>query len=133
MVHDAHYPGDSAPPMPHASTWFANESDDASVPRTRGAAAAAADTIEDDDLTVASERISVNCPITLLPMKEPVTSQKCPHSFEKTAILDMIKISDETVPGTGRHGQKAIKCPVCTVVSRYQALSLIFFRSETDD
>ena len=104
--------------MPHASTWFANESDDASVPRTRGAAAAAADTIEDDDdLTVASERISVNCPITLLPMKEPVTSRKCPHSFEKTAILDMIKISDETVPGTGRHGQKAIKCPVCTVVS----------------
>ena len=111
--------------MPHASTWFANEMDDASGPTTRGAAAAAADTIEDDDLTVASERISIKCPITLLPMKEPVTSQKCPHSFEKTAILDMIRLSDE--PGDGRYGPKAIKCPVCTVVSSY------FFRSETDD
>ena len=116
IVHDAHYPGDSAPPMPHASTWFVNESDDASVSRTRGAAAAA-DTVEDDDLEVASERISVKCPITLLHMKDPVTSRKCPHSFEKTAILDMIKLSEETVPGTGRHGPKQIKCPVCTVVS----------------
>ena len=117
IVHDAHYPEDSAPPMPHASTWFANEPDDTSGPMTRGAAAGAADSIEDDDLTVASERISIKCPITLLTMIDPVTSQKCPHSFEKTAILDMIRLSDEPVPGTGRHGPKAIKCPVCTVVS----------------
>lgn len=113
IVHDAHYPEDSAPPMPHASTWFANQPDDASGPMTRGAAAAA-DTIEDDDLTVASERISTKCPITLLTMKDPVTSQKCHHSFEKTAILDMIRLSDEPV---ARHEQKSIRCPVCTVVS----------------
>ena len=112
MVHDAHYPEDSAPPMPHASTWFAVEADDGPSPETRSAAAAA-NASADDDLAVASERISIKCPITLLDMKDPVTSQKCPHSFEKAAILDMIRMSEDTLPGTR---QKAIQCPVCTVV-----------------
>ena len=102
--------------MPHASTWFPSESPDPSHPTTR-AAAAAGDAIEDDDdLAVASERVSIKCPLTLLPMKEPVTSQKCPHSFEKGAILDMINRSDITLEGSGRRGVKALKCPVCVVV-----------------
>jgi len=69
---------------------------------------------------VASERISIKCPLTLLPMKDPVTSQKCPHSFEKEAILSMINASEVRVGGTGRAGtqggQKAMQCPVCAVV-----------------
>ncbi|KAL2044665.1 hypothetical protein N7G274_002439 [Stereocaulon virgatum] len=116
IVHDAHYPEDKAPHMPHASTWFPSESPDPSHPATR-AAAAAGDAIEDDDdLAVASERVSIKCPLTLLPMKEPVTSQKCPHSFEKGAILDMINRSDITLEGSGRRGVKAMKCPVCVVL-----------------
>ena len=121
IVHDAQYPEDKAPPMPHASTWFASEPSSSSHRMTR-AAAAARDAIEDDDdLAVASERISIKCPITLLPMKKPVTSQKCPHSFEKAAILDMINSSDTMVDGSGRRGVKAMKCPVCEVVCLFIA------------
>lgn len=72
-----------------------------------------------DELTVASERISIKCPITLLPMKDPVTSTKCPHSFEKEAILSMINVSDVRAEGSGGRGggQKAMQCPICIEVS----------------
>jgi len=120
IVHDAHYPDDQAPPMPNASTWFPSESPDPTMPNTRSAVAGATEPIDDDDedLAVASERISIKCPITLLPMKDPVTSQKCPHSFEKEAILSMIGDSDVWVGGSGRRGdgQKGMKCPVCEMV-----------------
>lgn len=120
IVHDAHYPEQEAPPMPHASTWFPSESPDPSNPNTCAAAARDAIQDDDDDLAVASERVSINCPLTLRPMKDPVTSQKCPHSFEKEAILDMISRSDVIIGGSGRRGvhdgQKAMKCPVCEVV-----------------
>ena len=119
IVHDAHYPDDNAPPMPHASTWFPSESPHSSHPTTRSAATAAgSQPIDDDDLAVASERISIKCPITLLPMKDPVTSTKCPHSFEKEAILSMINASEVRTGGNGRRGdgQKAMQCPVCEVV-----------------
>lgn len=128
LVHDAQYPGHEAPPMPHASTWFSSVSPDSSNATTRRGAAAVGsrhaddddDDDDDDDVAVASERISIKCPITLLQMKDPVTSQKCPHSFEKTAILEMIDHSDVFVGRSGlrgaRDGQKAMKCPVCEMV-----------------
>lgn len=122
LVYDAQFPGDDAPPMPHASTWFSDQPSDSADPHTHGAAAAAGSQAagNDDDLAVASERISIKCPITLLPMKDPVTSTKCPHSFEREAILSMINASDLRVDGSGRRGagsKKAMQCPVCTVVS----------------
>lgn len=128
IVHDAHYPDDDqAPPMPHASTWFPSESPDPTIPNTRSAAAGADDPIDDDDedLAVASERISIKCPITLLAMREPVTSQKCPHSFEKDAILGMISVSDVWVGGSGRRGdgQRGMKCPVCEVVRLFHNIT----------
>ena len=120
LVYDAQFPGDDAPPMPHSSTWFSEQSPDSFDPRTGGAATGAASqpAAGDDDLAVASERISIKCPITLLPMKDPVTSTKCPHSFEREAILSMIDASDVRIDGSGRRagGQKAMRCPVCTVV-----------------
>ena len=122
LVYDAQFPGDDAPPMPHASTWFSDLSPDSSDPHMRGATAAAGNHAAgiDDDVSVASERISIKCPITLLPMKDPVTSTKCPHNFEKEAILSMINVSDVIVDGSNRGGvgsKKAMQCPVCTVVS----------------
>ena len=121
LVYDAQFPGDDAPPMPHSSTWFSEQSPSSPNPHTRGAATGARNqpAAGDDDLAVASERISVKCPITLLPMKDPVTSTKCPHSFEKEAILSMINASDVRVDGSGSRGaggEKAMQCPVCTVV-----------------
>jgi hypothetical protein len=113
--------------MPNASTWFPPSSPDPTLPHnTRSTAAGTNDPIDDkndddddeDDLAVASERISIKCPLTLLPMKDPVTSQKCPHSFEKEAILSMLGASDVWVGGSGRRGdgQRGMKCPVCEVV-----------------
>ena len=124
LVYDAQFPDDDAPPMPHASTWFSDETPDTSDPKEGGAEAASGSRPAgvDDELTVASEKISIKCPITLLPMKDPVTSNKCPHSFEKEAILSLINVSDEVVEGTGRRGargKKAMQCPICTMVSRF--------------
>lgn len=121
LVYDAQFPGDDAPLMPHSSTWFSDQSANMSDRNTRGAAAAPGSQTagNDDDLAVASERISTKCPITLLPMKDPVTSTKCPHSFEREAILSMIDASDVRVDGSGRRGaggKKAMQCPVCTVM-----------------
>ena len=87
----------------------------------------AADNDSESDIEVAGEKISLKCPLTLLPMQDPLTSTKCPHSFEGEAILDMIKSSSTVVnteaDGTqtqtqrrGARGIKAIKCPVCTVL-----------------
>lgn len=120
IVHDARYPSDEAPPLEHASTWFPSEGGRGG-PKSR----AHHDADDGDDMQVESERISIKCPITLLPMKEPVSSTKCPHNFEKNAILDMISMSEERVGEDGRlieHGRrgigrKAMKCPVCEVVS----------------
>lgn len=120
LVHDAQFPGDDAPPMPHSSTWFSDPSSNIPGPHTGGAAVVIGSQLAagNDELTVASERISIKCPITLLTMKDPVTSTKCPHSFEKEAILSMINVSDVRAEGSGtRGGQKAMQCPICTVVS----------------
>ena len=123
LIHDAQHPGDDAPPMPHASTWFPS-----SVSADGGAGM-----VEDvdEDLQVASEKRSIRCPITLRPMKEPITSTKCPHSFEKEAIYGMLAASQLDVSAgdgtqasgrTGGRKEKAIKCPECAVVLTAQNL-----------
>lgn len=119
IVHDAHYPGEEAPPMPHSSTWFA-DGGGTQMSSSNGPRGSQLDDDDNDDLVMASERISVKCPITLTEMKDPVSSTKCPHNFERQAFLEMIKHSDLRVDGDGRRpGTKAMKCPVagCDVVS----------------
>lgn len=124
LLHDATHPGEDAPPLANASTWFPSDPRDAAnsnAPhRTRNHTSANnIDEDDESDLEVTSERISIKCPITLRPMKEPVSSTICPHSFEKTAILEMMERSTITVDGSRwRRGVgKALKCPECGVVS----------------
>lgn len=125
VLHDAQHAGeeDNAPPMPHASTWFPSPN---TTNNPHNATTAAADA-SDEDIQVASEKRSLRCPITLRPMREPLSSTKCPHSFEKAAIHDMLSASSLTVTaptnvdnGTqlsmGPRRQKAIKCPECAIV-----------------
>lgn len=60
----------------------------------------------------------MKCPLTLLPFRDPVTSTKCPHSFEREAIHDMIGRSNFTIPpppGQGGRRVRAVKCPVCSI------------------
>ena len=84
---------------------------------------------EDDEVAIAREKTSLKCPITLLPFRMPVTSRKCPHSFEKEAIFGMINHSgarlggaggrrrgDPGFAGAGDWGVQAVKCPVCEQV-----------------
>lgn len=146
MVHDAKHPGNDIPPIPHPSTWFRHLEDPAG---TIGTAATTGDgapstsshagntgsgsarkrtrhgarrssPADDEEVAIAHERISLKCPLTLLTFTDPLTSTKCPHSFEKEAILDMLNNSATTIPappGAGRNRRvKAVKCPVCEVL-----------------
>lgn len=49
---------------------------------------------------------------------DPVTSTKCPHSFERDAIMGMLSQSrlDKPAPGGGRGRNRVryIRCPVCS-------------------
>ena len=49
------------------------------------------------DLTATSEGIHIECIITIVPLEDRARNRNCPHSFEKTAILDSITISKELV------------------------------------
>lgn len=127
VVHDAKYPGDETPPVPHPSTWFKHLERPSSRRRANSpshsphhAAAGGAtdrsnnavhqrqrvaheandedDDDDDDDIEIERERISLKCPLTLLTFENPVKSSKCMHSFERQAIEDMIRASSMTVP-----------------------------------
>lgn len=126
-MHDSKFPGDEVPPLPHSSTWFSHLED------TNGEAASsdkdssrqnirtrnqprAPSPADSDDIAIERERISLKCPLTLLSFQDPVTSTKCPHSFEREAITDMISRSSRYAPDPARRGRRlrAVKCPVCS-------------------
>ncbi|PNP40835.1 hypothetical protein TGAMA5MH_07275 [Trichoderma gamsii] len=92
--------GEDGPPLPDASRWFdSNGEPDMTIPN-RDAQNGSFD--DDEEVAVSRENISVNCPLTLLPMNEPYRSRKCPHVFEKAAILDYLPIRGELqCPQTG--------------------------------
>ncbi|TKX21253.1 SUMO transferase-like protein [Elsinoe australis] len=99
LLHDAQHQ-DSDVPVPHENTWFPEENQGrggAKPGETRGGGTADAEEEDDDDLAVAKESISTRCPLTLQEFVNPVTSRKCPHSFEEEAILGMIRASGRRV------------------------------------
>ncbi|EGE82830.1 hypothetical protein BDDG_05774 [Blastomyces dermatitidis ATCC 18188] len=126
VVHESKYPGDEIPPLPHPSTWFADVEQpttatlgEATTTNTSSGAkdAKVEPTLDDsDDLAIRSERVSLRCPITLLPFTDPVKSMKCPHSFERTAIVAMIERSKKRIiiPSNGKR-VPCVECPVCSV------------------
>jgi len=113
VVHEAAHP--DGEPLPHHTTWFA-EPGAAPAPGMTGPGANDSDS--DDDIQIQRATTSTKCPLTLREFEEPLTSHKCQHSFEASAILDMISHSNERLGGqTGRGGQmvggeKAVRCPV---------------------
>ncbi|KAJ5380786.1 uncharacterized protein N7496_003214 [Penicillium cataractarum] len=124
IMHDSKYPDNEAPPMPHSSTWFSHM-DDHDAGSDVGASGGSPSTrrtrnqrqpspADSDDVAIALERISLDCPLTLVRFRDPVTSTKCPHSFEHDAIMDMISRS-RPMPG-GPPRVKAVKCPVCSII-----------------
>ncbi|KAL7910723.1 zinc-finger of the MIZ type in Nse subunit domain-containing protein [Trichoderma velutinum] len=93
--------GEDGPPLPDASRWFLSSGEpDMTAPNRDGQNGTRDD--DDDDIAVQRETISINCPLTLLPMTEPYRSRKCPHTFEKSAILDYLTSRGEhQCPQTG--------------------------------
>ncbi|OJI82701.1 hypothetical protein ASPTUDRAFT_30764 [Aspergillus tubingensis CBS 134.48] len=159
IIHEAKHIGDEIPPPPHPSTWFSHLEDPHSQPPSHHHPSTSTTTTtststrqtktttttrshprhpspsasEDDDIAIQTERISLKCPLTLLPFRDPVSSTKCPHSFEREAIFTMIGGSNQMVPdprgssgssgsgsaggggGRARKRVRSVKCPVCEV------------------
>ncbi|KAL7924818.1 zinc-finger of the MIZ type in Nse subunit domain-containing protein [Trichoderma austrokoningii] len=92
--------GEDGPPLPDASRWFdSNGEPDMTIP---GGDAQNGSLDDDEEVAVSRENISINCPLTLRPMNEPYRSRKCPHVFEKAAILDYLPLRGELqCPQTG--------------------------------
>ena len=103
---DAQHPSETAPPLPAPALWFAREENPTAILSQPDADHNAAAPAEDDDLAVAAERVSLKCPITLQQFRDPVTSDACKHSFERTAIFDMLKMSTEHEPFTATQQQQ---------------------------
>ncbi|ETI20395.1 hypothetical protein G647_08430 [Cladophialophora carrionii CBS 160.54] len=113
---DGQNPGENPPPMPHETLWFAVEEGRSATAsfsstqqgRQRGAHSGPGNGTEsgeeeEDDLEISAENTRIRCPLTLLPYKEPMTSRTCNHSYEKTAILELLS-NCHTQP-------KKVKCP----------------------
>lgn len=105
--HDALHP-DQQEMRIDPTRWF-NESGDGPAPGVT----AGGDDSDDDDIGISRSKMSTRCPLTLKEMEDPVTSVKCPHSFERAAIIDMIKQQRPPTRGAGRAPTvKAVQCPV---------------------
>ncbi|KAF7507950.1 hypothetical protein GJ744_009984 [Endocarpon pusillum] len=149
-VYDARNPGDDGPPIPHHSLWFANEEDingsyiaPGTQPQTqrtrrhqRGASSNEEDAGNSSDIEIAREKISIKCPITFLPFTDPLSSTKCPHSFDRPGVIDMLQRTHTFLPLTDAQVAevaqapnnaarskkmaefriKAIPCPVCSIL-----------------
>ncbi|EFE44684.1 chromosomal organization and DNA repair protein Mms21, putative [Trichophyton verrucosum HKI 0517] len=80
------------------------------------------DASSDDEVMINSEKFSITCPLTLQPFNEPVSSTKCPHSFERSAIESMLNRSRQNtfvpLPNDSSRGRniRCVKCPVCNVL-----------------
>lgn len=109
VVHDARHPTGDVP-MSHQNEWF-DEGQAPAPGMTTRARNGDEEEDSDDDLAVSRTTISTKCPLTLTEFKKPLTSKKCPHSFEAEAILSLINGSTAHVGG-GRSGEKTVQCPV---------------------
>lgn len=111
VVHDAEHHDDGVP-LANPSEWFPEEGErPAPGVTTRRARAEEGDADSDDDIAVSKATISTKCPLTLQEFKNPLTSTKCPHSFEKEAILQMISQA-QARPVNGGRPEEAVQCPV---------------------
>ncbi|KAL9094885.1 MAG: hypothetical protein Q9165_002834 [Trypethelium subeluteriae] len=120
LVHDAQNP-DSGGERPNRAAWFSDRAGSPAPGITRRTAARTShgsgngdgegDSDSDSsDIAIARERISTKCPLTLREFEDPVTSTHCPHSFERSAILSLIKDARDQ-SGSSR-GARVVQCPV---------------------
>jgi hypothetical protein len=130
IIHDAQFPGENAPPMPHASTWFEGlepptRGTQASRPRRQATQAGHEhehdEEDEEEEIQIQGVVSSLKCPLTLKTFRQPYSNRVCKHTFEKSAILEFhhanaVAFADPVngVRARGRQamaGKKMLKCP----------------------
>lgn len=109
LWHDAAV-GEDGPPLADASRWFTRDGQPvmtSAVLSGTGRGPGDAENMDggsDDDVAVARETISLNCPLTLRVMDEPYSNRKCKHTFEKAAVLEYLSrqpAAEVACPQTG--------------------------------
>lgn len=110
VVHDARNPEGDVP-LPHHTEWF--DEGQAPAPGVTTRAHANAEDDDDDDIAVSRATISTKCPLTLQEFKKPLSSKKCPHSFESEAIMSMISRSN-----VKEGSERVVQCPVSGCAQR---------------
>ena len=133
-IHDSKHRDRDEVPVPHETMWFAAE--EGRQTETASLPGAGNGTEEDDDVQVDHVVIRIKCPFTLQYFEDPVTSKKCPHSFERSAFCEVLKATDKHLPFTveqveelGRIrnrtertkrekeiGIPAVQCPECNML-----------------
>lgn len=115
-VHDAQHQHDGKA-VPHASTWFSEGNGGALTSAARD------DNSSDDEIQIAREKVSLICPLTRRIFKEPYSNNKCPHTYEKSALIDYFRTNATaaTQAVRGRRapvpiGPRTLECaePGCT-------------------
>lgn len=102
-------PGDDAPELPRANTWFPEDKARAgSRRRTGNTTDHTSNGYESDGSDIMIERATVNlkCPLSIQYFEEPMTST-CNHTFNKEHFEDYFR---NTVGDRGPRG-KTVKCP----------------------
>jgi hypothetical protein len=118
-VHDALHPGENAPPVPHASTWFPEDNLNESAGSRRRRNNTTDNTNNDDDeIQMTGVTFNLKCPLTLQVFKEPYSNNVCSHTFEKSAFLAYFNSSATVFAQPGQRGRgqqpqgpKRAKCP----------------------
>ncbi|KAI0378974.1 zinc-finger of the MIZ type in Nse subunit-domain-containing protein [Hypomontagnella monticulosa] len=78
LWHDAVH-GRDGKVLQDASRWFSQNGGDGEADD------------DDEDLIVAEEHLDIRCPLSLTVMKDPYTSAKCKHTFEKASIVEFLR------------------------------------------
>jgi hypothetical protein len=107
-IHDSKHRDRDEVPVPHESMWFAAEEGR----RTESAVITGTgnDMDDDDELQIGRVVIRTKCPITMKDFEDPVTSKKCPHSFESSAFYEILKRTDKHLPFTPEQVQEIERC-----------------------
>ncbi len=131
VVHDAQNSSiENAPPLAHARTWFPEENtkEAGSSRRRRNNTTDNnnnGEDEEDEEIIISGIKENLKCPLTFQYLKEPMTSNKCKHSYEKDAITEYFNTSAQAFYITKDRqrvptGKKTAGCPQsgCDAVSR---------------
>lgn len=96
LLHESSNYGADAPPLPPSSTWFPSENAHGAAAGGRRRRQATTDNTgngadSDDELVFAGAVSSLKCPLTLQTFRAPYSNQRCRHTFEKGALLEMFE------------------------------------------